>query len=213
VGGRGLPEPGAEVRVADELGQFHPGVDLLGGGVVGQVGHGAAHQGQEAGIGVGSGEGVVDEVGDEPPSFVGRQLGEPVHELNLLWCDGSPAGDGVQHGLVQAQRADLNRQRRRVGGGDLADRDLAMEDLRDGGQVDAEVAQGGDQVQAHQRLGRVQPVAGRGAAGGRHEPLIGPEPDRPDRQPGQAGQFADRDERAVCHVRHSGASSRWKVKR
>lgn len=45
----------------------------------------------------------------EPAPFGSGQLCELVHELDLLWCGGSPAGHRPQHGLVQPQRADLHR--------------------------------------------------------------------------------------------------------
>lgn len=59
-----LAEAGAEVRVLDEFGEFNPGADLVLRGFLGQVGHCAAHHGQEVGAEVEAGEGVVDEIVD-----------------------------------------------------------------------------------------------------------------------------------------------------
>ena len=75
-----------------------------------------------------------------------------------------------------------------------------IEDLPDGGKVHVQFAQRPHQVQAGNRAGVVQAMAGRAAPSGRHDPAIGVEPDRPDRQPGSPGEVADRVEPAAVHA-------------
>src|ERR1700733_776706 len=54
--------------------------------------------------------------------------------------------------------------------------------------------------QARCAAGVVKAVAGRAAAGRRHDPAIGVEPDGPDRQPGSPGEVADRVEPVAVHA-------------
>ena len=66
-------------------------------------------------------EGLVEEVGDDPPALVVGQVGRAGACVCIsLWVAGS-SGDRPQHGLLDAQHADLRVDRRRVGGGDVGD--------------------------------------------------------------------------------------------
>jgi hypothetical protein len=71
--------------VGDELGELDPGLELLVGRLVGELGHGAAHARDDPRVGVEPVEDVIDEVGHDPAALVVGQLGEAVHELHLLW--------------------------------------------------------------------------------------------------------------------------------
>jgi hypothetical protein len=55
-------ETRGEVRVLDQFGQLDPGVDLLGGWIVGKLGHRRAQHGHQVGVGVQVSEGLADRV-------------------------------------------------------------------------------------------------------------------------------------------------------
>ena len=200
----------AEVLVLHELGELDPGVDLLGRRVVGQHRCGRPQPGGEAGLDVEAGEGLVEEVGDDPPALLVGQLGESVHGLHLLWV-ASSAGDRLQHRRLDAQDADLRLQRRGVRGGHVGHRELVLEHATDRREVDPEVAQRPHQPEPGRRVGPVPPVAGarcaRPAARGRRRSRSGSSaPAAPWRRPVRRCSAG----RSRTHDR---VSTRWRVKR
>ncbi|MFS2292656.1 MAG: hypothetical protein FWJ90_08105 [Actinomadura sp.] len=136
VGGRALgdllrlelghpPHRRAEPGIADQLGQLHPRVDLLGLGVLRQLRQRGPHPRLEGGVHGEPGERLVDEVGDDAPPLLVGQPGELVHEFDLLGA-GSSFGDGPQHGAAQPERADPHVQRLGVRGRDLRDEGVEL---------------------------------------------------------------------------------------
>jgi len=145
------------VGALDELGRLDPGVDLIGFGVVGQFRHGRTHHRHELGGGVEAGEGLVDELVDDPSAFVVRQPGQSVHQFHLLWV-GPVLGHGSQDGPADPQGADPHVQRLRVHRGDLGNGDPAVRHPPDGRQVESEFAQCPYEVQARQGVQVVEQV-------------------------------------------------------
>jgi hypothetical protein len=117
----------------------------------------------------------------------------------ISWGGLAPRGT-PRDGARQAQDADLRIERGCVGGGDVHQAELSSEHAPDRRQVDAELAQ-----RAHERYARrgvlvVEAVARLGAIGGSHEPAVGVEAQRPQRQPGAPCELSDRDAgRGVVH--------------
>jgi hypothetical protein len=82
-----------EVRIAQQLRELHPGGDLIGRRVLGQLGGAHAHA-------VGDGvrpvtEDGVEEVLEDAAALLGGERGEVGHALQLLGVGGS--GDRGQH--------------------------------------------------------------------------------------------------------------------
>lgn len=113
----------AEVRVADQFGEFPPAVHLLGRGVVGKVGGGAPHRGLDVGAGVEPFGDLVHELLDDAPPFVGRQPCRLVQQGHLLGVR-LPLRHGAEHRAAQPQCPDLRVQRLQVDDGDGRDRGL-----------------------------------------------------------------------------------------
>ncbi len=93
---------GTEVLVLAEPGEFHPGLDLIGRGIVGEVGHGGTHQRHELGVGVETFEGAVEEVAYQSASFGLGERGESVHEVHFRGGGAAP-GDCAEHRPAQAE--------------------------------------------------------------------------------------------------------------
>jgi hypothetical protein len=87
---------GPKVWVLDEFGKFHPCLDLMRLGIVGEFGSHRPQHRDELGIGVGVAKGVIEKVVDEVLAFDFRHLGEPVHQSDLLRC-GVGLGRGAEH--------------------------------------------------------------------------------------------------------------------
>lgn len=181
----------AETVVGDEFGQLHPRGELGVGGLVGEFGQGGA-QGGGGVAGVGrAGLQCGDEVGDQAPTFVGGEAGDPVHENCLLGAGVAP-GNEPQHAVPQPQRADLEGGGVGVRGGDLGDGQVTVHDAADRGEADVQLPQDADEVEPVQGRLAVSAVAGRGAVGGRQQSGVRVEPDRPYGHAGTGRQFTDR---------------------
>ncbi|KDN82728.1 hypothetical protein KCH_56430 [Kitasatospora cheerisanensis KCTC 2395] len=192
-------ERGAELLVAGEFGEFGPGGHLRRGGLLGQLGHGAAEQFDEFRVGVGRAEGVVDELLDQAAAFLVGLSCESVHECDPL-SSGSLFGGRAEHGAAQPERPDLDVQRVRVGAGHFGDGGLPVQHPADGGQVETQFAQGADQLEPCHGVRAVLPVSGGGAVGGRHQPGVRVVPDGLHRQSGPSRQGADRQQFFAVHA-------------
>ena len=147
------PDARAEAVVPDELGELDPRLDLLRSSGR-RAAPGAAERIRASKPGSMSRpvERLVEELGDDPPALLAGQAGELVHGLHLLWVAGS-SGDRPQHRALDAQHPDLGVDRRRVGGGDVGDRELPLEHAPDGREIDPELAQRPHQAEPRERVG------------------------------------------------------------
>ncbi len=207
-----LPHPGPEAGIEHELGHLHPGLDLLGGGIVGEGRRGQAHGLADPGGVLAVAEGLGDEVVHQALALEGGQSGKVVHDLHLLVA-GSSVGDHDEHTSSQAQGGDLGFERPSVDGGDLRSGGGALEHRPDGLQPQSEAAKGGHQLETSDGGGVVAPVPGRRAPGGRHNPGIGPEADGPHRHARAPRHLSDAQRGLeIVHARESVTSSRWRCK-
>lgn len=183
----------AEVVVLEQFGQFHPGLDLLGLGVVGQQrGQGAGDR-REGGVVVQAVEDGAEEVVDQVPALGFRETGELVHEVLLIhFIRGRAAPDDRrQHGAALPQDADLHIQCLGVRLRDVRQRDLPVQHPAYRGQVDSQLAQGAYEVDARDGIGAVPAVSGRGAVGRWYESGVRVEPDGLDGQTRPSCQLTD----------------------
>src|SRR3984957_5152719 len=126
----------SEVPVTDQPGQFHPGADLLGRGVVGQV----PRRGPALSVcrtGLQALEYLGQEVLDHLPALGRRHPGQLLRHGPLLIAGRALHHDG-HRGTVQLQDADLRLKRVPVGGGNLGDARLARQHPAHVGQAEAQ---------------------------------------------------------------------------
>jgi hypothetical protein len=90
---------GPKVWVLHEFGKFHPCLDLVRLGIVGEFRPHRPQHRDELRIGVGVAKGVIEEVVNEVLAFDFGHLGEPVHQSDLLRC-GVGLGRGAEHGAT-----------------------------------------------------------------------------------------------------------------
>jgi hypothetical protein len=117
-----------------------------------------------------------------------------------------------QHRTPQTQRPDLHTERRRVRCGDLGQRGLPRQYAPDRGQINIQLAQRSNQLQASQGIHVVQAVTSRAVTGRRNDPPIGIEPNGLHRQSGPRSQSADREEVLVVHDHKAALSPLWRLK-
>jgi hypothetical protein len=122
-------------------------------------------------------------------------------------------GDRAGNRALQPQGADLPVEHPDVGRRDVGHRGGAGQHRPHHVQAESELAQRPDQVQPGGRLGVIEPVSGRRPAHRRHQPGIGPEPDRPCGHAGAPGQLPDGEQLGGgAHTDDCVPSSRWKLK-
>ncbi|WP_308402220.1 hypothetical protein [Streptomyces sp. AN091965] len=97
---------GPELRTPAQLCEFHPGSDLVRGGIGGKLRQDGPHQARELRVGVPVGEGGVDEVGHQLVLFGAGERGESVHEVHFHGGGAVPC-DGPQDRPAQPQGLDL----------------------------------------------------------------------------------------------------------